>query len=132
MVERIIEFCARNRFLVLLGVAFAALGAVWSIRQVKLDAIPDPSGTLLDRCLVTWTQEAGNLVHQTQSLPIVTFGKADGAVRTGSYLDFRNLSQRISPNPVTYQRYELSFQARAQSSSSPSAGSRARPFSVSA
>ena len=33
---------------------------------------------------------------------------------------------------ITYQRYELSFQARAQSSSSPSTGSSERPFSVSA
>ena len=41
MVEKIIEFCARNRFLVLLGFAFLTVGAVWSIRQVKLDAIPD-------------------------------------------------------------------------------------------
>jgi len=32
----------------------------------------------------------------------------------------------------TYQRYELSFQSRAQAASSPSAGSSARPFSVSA
>lgn len=33
---------------------------------------------------------------------------------------------------VTYQRYELSFQSRAQSASSESAGPSARPFSVSA
>ena len=33
---------------------------------------------------------------------------------------------------ITYQRYELSFQARAQSSSPPSTGSSERPFSVSA
>ena len=40
MVERVIEFCARNRFLVLFGVAFALCVAVWSMRHVKLDAIP--------------------------------------------------------------------------------------------
>jgi Cu(I)/Ag(I) efflux system membrane protein CusA/SilA len=43
MVEKIIEFCAKNRFLVLLGVAFALAGAVYSIQRVKLDAIPDLS-----------------------------------------------------------------------------------------
>src|SRR5882672_5374678 len=43
MVEKIIEFCARNRFLVLLGVAFALAGAVYSIQRIKLDAIPDLS-----------------------------------------------------------------------------------------
>jgi ribosomal protein S18 acetylase RimI-like enzyme len=39
---------------------------------------------------------------------------------------------RWGRDELTYQRYELSFQARAQSSSSPRAGSSARPFSVSA
>src|SRR5258705_416253 len=43
MVEKIIEFCARTRFLVLLGVAFALAGAVYSIQRIKLDAIPDLS-----------------------------------------------------------------------------------------
>src|SRR5437016_8803305 len=43
MVERIVEFCAKNRFLVLLGVAFALAGAVYSIQRIKLDAIPDLS-----------------------------------------------------------------------------------------
>src|SRR5258708_2431498 len=43
MVEKIIEFCAKNRFLVLLGVAFALAGAVYSIQRIKLDAIPDLS-----------------------------------------------------------------------------------------
>src|ERR1700694_3120936 len=41
MVARIIELCARNRFLVLVGVAIATAAALWSVRQAKLDAIPD-------------------------------------------------------------------------------------------
>ena len=41
MVERIIELCARNRLLVLLGVGFALVAALVSIKKVKLDAIPD-------------------------------------------------------------------------------------------
>jgi hypothetical protein len=65
----------------------------------KLDAIDDGDGkTLLDRTLVTWMDEHGNLVHQTQSIPVVTFGSADGALRTGNYCDYRNLSAVISPN----------------------------------
>ncbi len=39
---------------------------------------------------------------------------------------------RWGRDELTYQRYELSFQARAQSRSSPSAGFSERPFSVSA
>src|SRR5258705_4976230 len=43
MVEKIIEFCAKNRFLGLLGVPFALAGAVYSIQRIKLDGIPDLS-----------------------------------------------------------------------------------------
>src|SRR5215472_12831753 len=45
MVERIIEFSAKNRVLVLLVTGAAILGAVWCIRHVPLDAIPDLSDT---------------------------------------------------------------------------------------
>ena len=40
MVEKLIEYCVRNRFLVLLLVAFALVGAWFSIRNIPLD---DPS-----------------------------------------------------------------------------------------
>ena len=45
MVERIIEFSARNRGLVLLLTGVALVGAVWSLRHIPLDAIPDLSDT---------------------------------------------------------------------------------------
>ena len=45
MVERIIEFSARNRFLVLLMTGVAVLFAVWAMRNIPLDAIPDLSDT---------------------------------------------------------------------------------------
>jgi Cu(I)/Ag(I) efflux system membrane protein CusA/SilA len=71
MVERIIEFCAKNRFLVLLGVSFAVLGAVWSIRQVQLDAIPD----LSDPQVIVFTEWMGRsptLVEDQVTYPIVS------------------------------------------------------------
>ena len=37
MVEKIIEFSARNRFLVLLGVGFAFVAALWAIHHVQVD-----------------------------------------------------------------------------------------------
>jgi len=43
MVEKIIEFCARNRLLVLIGVGFALLASLVSIKRMKVDAIPDLS-----------------------------------------------------------------------------------------
>ena len=45
LVEKIIEFSARNKFLILILVAAAMLGAVWSLKNVPLDAIPDLSDT---------------------------------------------------------------------------------------
>ncbi len=45
MVERIIEFSAKNRGLVLLLTAVAVLGAVWTTKHIPLDAIPDLSDT---------------------------------------------------------------------------------------
>src|ERR1043166_516105 len=45
MVERIIEFSARNRFLVLILTGVAVVGAVWAVRNIPVDAIPDLSDT---------------------------------------------------------------------------------------
>ena len=36
MVEKIIEFCARNRWLVLLGVGFALAGSLVAVKKMKL------------------------------------------------------------------------------------------------
>jgi Cu(I)/Ag(I) efflux system membrane protein CusA/SilA len=45
MINKIIEACAHNKFIVLLFVGMAALVGVWSIQNVTLDAIPDLSDT---------------------------------------------------------------------------------------
>jgi len=45
MIERIIEFSARNKFIVLVLSAVAVVAAVYAIRNVPLDAIPDLSDT---------------------------------------------------------------------------------------
>ena len=45
MINKIIEACAHNKFIVLLFVGMATLVGVWSIQNVTLDAIPDLSDT---------------------------------------------------------------------------------------
>src|SRR5829696_8688005 len=45
MINKIIEACANNKFIVLLLVAMATLAGIWSIRNITLDAIPDLSDT---------------------------------------------------------------------------------------
>ncbi len=71
MVERIIEFCARNRFLVFLAVGFAAFGALYSIKHIKLDAIPD----LSDPQVIVFTEWMGRsptLVEDQVTYPLVS------------------------------------------------------------
>jgi Cu(I)/Ag(I) efflux system membrane protein CusA/SilA len=45
MINRIIEACAHNKFIVILFIAVATMIGYWSIRNITLDAIPDLSDT---------------------------------------------------------------------------------------
>jgi Cu(I)/Ag(I) efflux system membrane protein CusA/SilA len=45
MIKRIIEFSAHNRILVLLGVAVLGVLAVYTLKKIRLDALPDLSDT---------------------------------------------------------------------------------------
>src|SRR5436190_3519624 len=71
MVAKIIEACARNRLLVLLGVGFALLGSIVAIKHAKLDAIPD----LSDPQVIVFTEWMGRsptLVEDQVTYPIVS------------------------------------------------------------
>jgi hypothetical protein len=57
----------------------------------KLNVDNGNGKTLLDDTLVSWTQESCHVTHFSHSVPIVTAGGAGGALRTGSYIDYRNL-----------------------------------------
>ncbi|MCX5886370.1 MAG: efflux RND transporter permease subunit [Proteobacteria bacterium] len=45
MINKLIEFCAHNKFIVFIFVGMATLGGVWCIKNITLDAIPDLSDT---------------------------------------------------------------------------------------
>jgi len=45
MINKVIEACAHNKFLVLLFIGMATLIGLWSIKNITLDAIPDLSDT---------------------------------------------------------------------------------------
>ena len=71
MVSRIIEFCARNRLVVLFGVAIASLAAAWSISRTKIDAIPD----LTDPQVIVYTEWMGRsptLIEDQVTYPVVS------------------------------------------------------------
>ena len=71
MIERIIDFCARNRFIVILCVAAASVYAVWSLEQVPLDAIPDLSDTQVI-VYSKWPGRSPDIMEDQVTYPIVT------------------------------------------------------------
>lgn len=71
----------------------------------KLDVDQGDGTTLLDETLVAWSQESGNLTHESVSTPVVTAGAAGGALQTGQYVDYRNLANDgFGPGTNTNER----------------------------
>ena len=71
MISRVIEWCAKNRFLVFTCVLLLVIAGIWSLRQVPLDALPDISDTQV--ILHTrWEGEPPNIIEDQVTYPIVT------------------------------------------------------------
>ena len=70
VVERIIEFSARNKFFVLIVVAAAMAAAVWSARHIPLDAIPDLSDTQV--IIYSRWDRSPDVIEDQVTYPIVT------------------------------------------------------------
>ena len=70
MIDRIIEFSARNRFLVLLLVTAAAVAGWWSLHTIPLDAIPD----LCDTQVIVYSRwdRSPDIMEDQVTYPIVT------------------------------------------------------------
>ncbi len=88
MISRIIEFSARNKFIVFLLVGALALWGYWALKRTPLDAIPD----LSDTEVIIYTQWAGrspDLIEDQVTYPITSTLLAAPkvkAVRGFSYL----------------------------------------------
>jgi Cu(I)/Ag(I) efflux system membrane protein CusA/SilA len=70
MIERIIEFSAHNRVLVLLLTGVALVGAWWAVRHVPLDAIPDLSDTQV--IVFSRWDRSPDILEDQVTYPIVT------------------------------------------------------------
>src|SRR5438132_3425055 len=70
MVERIIEFSAKNRFLILILTGVAIVGAVWAVRNIPVDAIPDLSDTQV--IIYSRWDRSPDLLEDQVTYPIVT------------------------------------------------------------
>jgi Cu(I)/Ag(I) efflux system membrane protein CusA/SilA len=71
MVKSIIDFCARNRMVVIIGTIFALFGAWYSISNTPLDAIPDLSDVQVI-LFTEWMGRSPDLVEDQITYPIVT------------------------------------------------------------
>jgi len=71
MIERIIEFSARNQFIVYLLVGFLVVIGFWAVQQVPLDAIPDLTDTQVI-IFTEWMGRSPNLVEDQITYPIVS------------------------------------------------------------
>ncbi len=71
MVSRIIEFSARNRFIVFLLVFGLATAGLWAMKNTPVDAIPDLSDTQVI-IYTTWMGRSPDLVEDQITYPIVT------------------------------------------------------------
>ena len=70
MINAIIEFSAKNRFIVFLLAAVAVVGGVWSMKTVPLDAIPDLSDTQV--IVYSRWDRSPDIVEDQVTYPIVT------------------------------------------------------------
>jgi len=71
MISKIIELCARNRFLVFTAVLFLTLAGVWSLKHVPVDALPDISDVEVI-VHTRWSGEPPDVIEDQVTYPIVT------------------------------------------------------------
>ena len=71
MLSRIIDVCARNRFIVFTGVLLLTLVGIWSLQHVPLDALPDISDVQVI-VHTGWAGEPPDVIEDQVTYPIVT------------------------------------------------------------
>ena len=69
-VEKIIEFSAHNKFLIFIFTAVAIAVAIWSIKNIPLDAIPDLSDTQV--IIYSRWDRSPDIIEDQVTYPIVT------------------------------------------------------------
>jgi Cu(I)/Ag(I) efflux system membrane protein CusA/SilA len=70
MIHKIIEWCARNRFIVIFFTLAAIIGAIYSIKNMPLDAIPDLSDTQV--IIYSRWDRSPDIIEDQVTYPIVT------------------------------------------------------------
>ena len=70
VIEKIIEFSAKNKYLVIIFVIAAMIGAVYSIKNIPLDAIPDLSDTQV--IIYSRWDRSPDIIEDQVTYPIVS------------------------------------------------------------
>jgi Cu(I)/Ag(I) efflux system membrane protein CusA/SilA len=70
MINRIVDFCVNNRFIVFVLVAAACVAGWWSMKNVALDAIPDLSDTQV--IIYSRWDRSPDIIEDQVTYPIVT------------------------------------------------------------
>lgn len=71
IIEKIIDWSARNQFMVIFFIGALFIGGLWCMKNTPLDAIPDLSDTQVI-VYTTWEGRSPNLVEDQITYPIVT------------------------------------------------------------
>ncbi len=71
MIERTIDWCNENRFILFFGVIALVLAGVWSLNRIPLDALPDISDVQVI-IHTEWMGQPPNLIEDQVTYPIVT------------------------------------------------------------
>ena len=81
MIERIIDWCTSNRFLVLTGSVVLTLWGLWAMTATPVDAVPDISDV---QVIVSteWTGRSPDLIEDQITYPLVTALISTPRVRT--------------------------------------------------
>src|SRR6202163_3007100 len=71
LINRTIEWCAHNRFLVFTGVLLLVMAGIWAMGHIPLDALPDISDV---QVIIhsNWEGEPPNIIEDQVTYPIVT------------------------------------------------------------
>lgn len=70
MIERLIEFSARNKFLIIILVLALMIAAFWAVRNIPLDAIPDLSDTQV--IIYSRWDRSPDIIEDQVTYPIVS------------------------------------------------------------
>ncbi|MGO8767109.1 MAG: efflux RND transporter permease subunit [Limisphaerales bacterium] len=71
MLQRIIDFSLKNKFIVLLATVALVLGGIYAVKNIPLDAIPDLSDTQVI-IYTPWEGQAPSIVEDQVTYPITT------------------------------------------------------------